>query len=317
MKFRKLGKLFNPFDFQELSSFSGYAQSPQAVVFDDKIRIYFSIRKLDHQKKFVSHILFVDFDKSLKKILNLCTQPVITKGSLGAFDEHGIFPFSPLRVNGRFLAYTCGWSRRFSVPVETSIGLAESLDGGVTFTRLGEGPIMSSSLHEPFLVGDAFVRFYQGKYHMWYIFGTKWLACNSQEPERVYKIAYAVSEDGVSFQRNSVPIIPDRIDENECQALPTVIHYKNRYHMIFCYRHAIGFRNDPSRSYRLGYAISNDLVNWERRDSDLILLQQDADNWDAEMMCYPNLFESDGRIYLLYNGNQFGKYGFGAAVLEN
>jgi hypothetical protein len=34
------------------------------------------------------------------------------------------------------------------------------------------------------------------------------------------------------------------------------------------------------------------------------------------MLCYPNLFECDGRTYLLYNGNEFGRHGFGIAILE-
>ena len=34
------------------------------------------------------------------------------------------------------------------------------------------------------------------------------------------------------------------------------------------------------------------------------------------MQCYPHVYESDGIIFLLYNGNEFGRFGFGAAVLE-
>jgi hypothetical protein len=34
------------------------------------------------------------------------------------------------------------------------------------------------------------------------------------------------------------------------------------------------------------------------------------------MLCYPNLFQRDGQTYLLYNGNEFGRHGFGIAVLE-
>jgi hypothetical protein len=34
------------------------------------------------------------------------------------------------------------------------------------------------------------------------------------------------------------------------------------------------------------------------------------------MMCYPNLFSVDGRGFMLYNGNEFGRWGFGLAVLE-
>jgi hypothetical protein len=39
------------------------------------------------------------------------------------------------------------------------------------------------------------------------------------------------------------------------------------------------------------------------------------DAWDSDMMCYPNTFECDGKIYLLYNGNEFGRHGFGLAKL--
>jgi hypothetical protein len=33
------------------------------------------------------------------------------------------------------------------------------------------------------------------------------------------------------------------------------------------------------------------------------------------MQCYPHVFECDGKVYLLYNGNEFGRYGFGLAEL--
>ena len=39
--------------------------------------------------------------------------------------------------------------------------------------------------------------------------------------------------------------------------------------------------------------------------------------WDSEMIEYPFIFEHKDRIYMLYNGNGFGKTGFGLAVLEN
>jgi hypothetical protein len=38
--------------------------------------------------------------------------------------------------------------------------------------------------------------------------------------------------------------------------------------------------------------------------------------WDSDMLCYPNLFEREGHTYLLYNGNEFGRHGFGIAILE-
>ena len=34
------------------------------------------------------------------------------------------------------------------------------------------------------------------------------------------------------------------------------------------------------------------------------------------MRCYPHLFQVDERTYLMYNGNEFGRFGFGVAELE-
>jgi hypothetical protein len=316
MRWTKLGRIFNPFNHRELSGYDGYAQSPQALPLRDRVRIYFSTRKKDLYGKFASYVLFVDFNRDLDKVISVSSRPVIELGKLGAFDEHGIFPFSPLQAGDRILAYTCGWSRRLSVSVETSTGLAISTDRGNTFQRHGDGPIMSSSLHEPFLVGDAFVRLFENRFHMWYIFGTKWAEYPGEKfPERVYKIGHAVSDDGINFIRDGRAIIEDRISEDECQALPTVIKYNGGYHMIFCYRQVTGFRTDRTKAYRLGYARSTDLVNWVRQDASLGLDVTEGD-WDSDMMCYPNLFEWQEKIYLLYNGNEFGKYGFGLAVLE-
>ncbi len=35
------------------------------------------------------------------------------------------------------------------------------------------------------------------------------------------------------------------------------------------------------------------------------------------MICYPFIFDHKGKRYMLYNGNDYGKTGFGLAVLEN
>ena len=99
----------------------------------------------------------------LKSIISVSTKPVIELGKLGCFDEHGIFPINVLHHQGKVYAYTCGWSRRVFTSVETGIGFATSNDGGETFTKLGDGPILGASLREPFLVGDAFCSTFSGR----------------------------------------------------------------------------------------------------------------------------------------------------------
>jgi hypothetical protein len=298
MKWEKLGQIF-VFDRTPLKDrYISHAQSPQALLLEDRIRVFFSTRTVDEPGKFLSHVRYVDYDPDFKRVINYSEHEVIPLGELGCFDEHGIFP-----------------SRRASVAVETGIGFATSSDNGKTFQKLGNGPIVSASTHEPFMVGDPFVRIFSSKFHMFYIFGTKWSEATAEHPsERVYKIGHAVSDDGINWIKTNRHTIADKIDEDECQALPTVIKIGKRYHMYFCYRHMTGFRKEKGKGYRLGYAYSEDLVTWTRDDRNAGINLSDK-GWDSDMMCYPNIFECKSGIYLLYNGNEFGRTGFGAAKL--
>ncbi|MGE0567037.1 MAG: hypothetical protein AB7O73_03735 [Bacteroidia bacterium] len=319
MKWIKRGIIFNPKDHQLPNGCVEFAQSPQTVVFNDRIRIYFSTREKDHRSGlYLSHIAFVDFDLDLKNILGVSKRNVIPLGEIGAFDEHGIFPINPLKHNNKITAYTSGWSRRKSVPVETGIGLVTSDDNGDTFKRTFNGPILSSSLKEPMLVGDPFVKVFDNVYYMWYIFGIRWLPESQTESvARIYKIGQATSLDGVNWRKNDgKQIIPNVLNDHECQALPTVIKLNNKYHMYFCFREATDFRANAKRSYKLGYAYSSDLHTWTRKDEDSGIGCSPGE-WDSDMMCYPHIFECNNKVFLLYNGNAFGKEGFGLAELNN
>jgi hypothetical protein len=318
MKWQKAGKIFDPTDHALANNCKEFAQSPQALVFGDFVRIYFSTRALDKSNgKYLSHIAFVDMQKNLRDIMRVSNKTVIPLGALGCFDEHGIFPMNVVRHRDAVFGYTCGWNRRISVPVDTAIGLAISHDDGLTFQRIDAGPVLAASLREPYLIGDGFVKIIGDTFHMWYIFGTGWKRYASDvQPERTYKIGHAVSKDGVNWIKEEArQIISDRLGEEESQALPSVIAIGGFYHMFFCYRQSVDFRANKSRGYRIGHAYTDDLSHWIRDDEDL-QLEGGSTGWDADMQCYPHAFECDGHIYLLYNGNEFGRFGFGLAALN-
>jgi sucrose-6-phosphate hydrolase SacC (GH32 family) len=151
---------------------------------------------------------------------------------------------------------------------------------------------------------------------MWYIFGARWIHDElNQKKERIYKIGHALSSDNINWLKDEQEIIPNRIGEDECQALPTAILIGDTYHMYFCYRYATDFRDNKDRAYRMGYAYSKDLIHWTRNDS-LAGIDVSESGWDSEMQCYPHIFKVDDNIYMLYNGNEFGRLGFGLAKLE-
>ena len=316
MKWKKLGKIFDPTRHGLVNKCVQFAQSPQTLVFRDFVRIYFATREPDNGK-YLSHIAFVDMCKNLHDVIRVSDKTVIPLGGLGCFDEHGIFPMNVVRRGDAIFGYTCGWNRRVSVSVDTAIGLAISHDDGLTFQRIGEGPVLAASLHEPCLVGDGFVKIIGDTFHMWHIFGTGWKKYDlDAPPDRIYKIGHAVSNNGIEWvKEEGRQIIRDRLGDDESQALPTLIEIAGRYHMFFCYRQSFNFRQTEGRGYRIGHAWSDDLCSWTR-DDDNPALAGTSGEWDSHMQCYPHVFECDGKNYLLYNGNEFGRYGFGLAELE-
>jgi sucrose-6-phosphate hydrolase SacC (GH32 family) len=314
-KWQKLGKLFDPTKFDGFWWMHEFAQAPASLVFDDVVRVYFSCRpKPDETGQYVSYSAYVDLDRNdLSRIMRLSKDPVLDLGATGAFDQFGIYPISVIQDGGTCHAYFGGWTRCESVPFNVAVGYAVSNDNGHTFQRIGMGPVLSYSPDEPFILSGPKIRKYDGIWYLWYIAGRKWRVFDGK-PEPIYKIRMASSKDGINWSKSNRDLIPEVLDEDEAQASPDVIFSHNKYHMFFCYRHPSDYRRNKSRSYRIGYAYSEDLLNWKRDDS-RVGIDVSEDGWDSEMLAYPHVFELDGSIYMLYLGNQVGRFGFGAARL--
>jgi len=315
-KWEKLGKIFDPTEFKNIPWMHEFAQAPSCLIFDDFVRVYFSCRpKPDATGQYVSRCAYIDLSRgNLFRILRVSPKPILELGELGTFDEFGTYPVSVIRDGKDVHAYYGGWTRCESVPFNVAIGYAVSKDGGETFKKIGTGPILSYSPDEPFILSGPKVRRYGNTWYLWYIAGRSWKIANGK-PEPIYKIRMASSMDGINWTKLHKDIIPDRLGEDEAQASPDVIFARGKYHMFFCYRQASDFRRNKDRSYRIGYAFSDDLMNWTRDDL-LVGIDVSENGWDSEMLAYPHVLELDGTVYLLYLGNQVGRYGFGAARLD-
>jgi len=314
-QWKKLGKIFNPSELDNRIWMKEYAQSPSVLIFDEFIRVYFSCRPSpDETGKYVSYLAYLDLNKKdLFDVINISENPLLKLGELGTFDEFGTNPASAIRIGDDIRIYYCGWTRCESVPFNSAIGVAISNDQGKTFTKLGKGPVISYTIDEPFLLGSPKVKIFNNVWYLWYAVGKKWIA-NSGNPEPVYKIRMAYSNDGINWVKTGKDLIETKVEEDECQASAEVILYKNKYHMFFSYRHSLGYRF-KEKGYRIGYASSDDIITWVRDDSKAgITISEEG--WDSEMVSYPHIFELDKNIYMLYQGNHFGRDGFGLAKLE-
>ncbi|MFZ4634222.1 MAG: glycosylase [Saprospiraceae bacterium] len=311
----KLGRVFDPTAVKDRYFINEFAQAPHVLIFDDFIRVYFSCRPpADEHGQYVSYSSWLDLDrKDLFKVLRIAEHPILPLGELGTFDEFGTYPVSVVRHGNEMRAYYAGWTRCESVPFNVAIGMAVSHDEGQTFERIGPGPILSYSHDEPFILSGPKIRRFNDKWYLFYIAGKKWIMDNGR-PEPVYRIRLAISDDGINFQKVERDLIETKLEADEAQASPDVFFRDGRYHMFFCYRYSTGYRS-RERGYRIGYAWSEDLLNWHRDDAQTNI-DISEDGFDNEMVSYPHVFELDGETYMFYLGNGVGRFGFGAARLE-
>lgn len=319
MKWKKIGHIFDPTTWDDGINrpwMKTHSQCTHALILDNVVRIYFSCRPENDENGFAkSYTTFLDLDKNdLTKIIRVSDKPIMPLGELGTFDEFATYPSCNIEHDGKILFYYAGWSRCQSVPFNTSIGLAISEDNGETFERIGLGPILSADINEPFVLSGPKVRKFNNIWYMFYLSGKKWLKYDGKS-EIIYKNRIATSTDGINWVRYNKDIIADVLDENECQAGPDVFYKDGLYHMYFIYREGLNFRSVNGRGYKIGYATSNNLYDWDRKDQEAGIEYSEI-GWDSTMHHYPHVFELNGNYYMTYNGNDFGKYGFGLAILE-
>lgn len=309
---KKLGLILD----LKLNSQFNWAQGPQVVKYENFTRVYFSTR-ISEGKYFYSDVAYVDFDKTFQRVINFSNQPVLVRSKPGNFDHDGVFPFHVKRLiskDNRIVGLICGWKRKVSVDIDMSVGISESFDGGKTFTRLGDGPIMGANTFDPFLVGDPFIFESPQCFYLAYIKGENWVVGLNGVLERKYRIAFAKSVDLIEWEALDGIRIPARL-ENEAQAMPSLIQIDDVFHLIYCYRDVFDFRYNSRNSYRIGHSYSKDLVDW--KISEFMVPLGEHGDWDADMQCYPHIFTESDRAYILYNGNDFGKFGIGLLELDS
>lgn len=313
-KWNKRGIIFKPSG--KLSWMNSHAQVPYTIELEDVVRTYFSTREpVDQNGMFRSYSGYIDLDKNdLKRIVGVSDKPIAPLGGQGEFDEFGSMAGSVIPHKGEYYLYYCGWTRCTSVPYNWAIGLATSNDAKL-FHRKGPGPLLGATVNEPYLQACPIVyKLKDDEWHMFYLSGTKWIS-SSAKSESQYLLMHARSRDGLEWVRNGIPIIPPVVPD-ECQTSASIFYRDGLYHLLFSYRYGTRFREDRLRGYRIGYASSSDLTNWQRDDSQAGI-DVSVTGWDSQMVAYPHIFELNGQTNMFYCGNGFGKDGFGWATLEN
>jgi hypothetical protein len=297
---RKLGQIYCPSGHKDWMH--SHAAVPIAEhVEGDIFKIYFSSRNEVNQS--FTNYLLIDITRP-HEILQMPNSPVIGPGALGEFDDSGAMATWLANHNGQRYLYYIGWNLGVTVPFRNSIGLAIDKHGR-EFKRYAAGPVVDRTMTEPHFVASCCVLPDTDKWRMWYLSCTDWKIRNGKPVHR-YHIKYAESIDGVSWRREGVVAIDYSDDSEYAISRPSVIRDRDCWKMWFSHR---------GSSYRIGYAESLDGIRWKRLDADCQIDVSES-GWDSEMIEYPFVFDHDEVRFMLYNGNGYGKTGFGLAVLD-
>lgn len=274
------------------------------------LRLLFSVRNKENQ----CLPTFVDIDATTFKVKSALTEaPIFPLGDRGAFDDCGIMPTWLYKENGTRYLYYIGWTVRNTIPYHNSLGLAISKDG-LTYEKAYEGPILAASKEEPYFVGSACVMKIDSNFVAWYLSCVGWELVDDK-PEPLYDLKIATSSNGYDWKRTGITAIPLKAGEGGVSR-PSVLFEDGIYKMWYSYRGRKQYRTFSEASYRIGYAESKDGFHWVRMD-DAVGISLSKDGWDSEMMEYPLVFELFNKKIMIYNGNGFGKTGFGYAIWED
>lgn len=284
-----------------------HAQEPVAEILEDRMRIYYSSRDAENR----SHTSYIETDvNDPGKILFEKSEPILPLGERGSFDDDGVMPSCIMDHDGKKFLYYTGWHRGEEFPYLNSIGLAISEDGGVTFNRYGDKPLIEVSGEGEF-TGTPFVMYDGGVFRMWYLHCIQWVEVSGLR-EPVYNIRHAESQDGKKWTPSDKAVIELNEGEGGISS-PSVLKEDGIYKMWYSYRRSVDYRTNKDSSYRIGYAESNDGIHWIRKDDEAGIERSD-EGWDSDMTAYPYVVRKDNTRYMFYNGNGFGKSGLGYAV---
>lgn len=266
------------------------------------IRIFFSTR--DERNRSSIGSLWVDIDRP-GDILQCDSQPLVAPGEPGFFDDSGASMGSVVqREDGCLYLYYVGWNLGVTVPWRNSIGLAVSSDGGRTFEKHDRVPVMDRSSEDPFTLSYPFVMGAPdgNGWLMWYGSHRSWQG----EHEMDHVLKRATSDDGVHWTREDRPVMEFSSAGEYAMCRPGVLRTSDGWRMWFAFR---------GERYRIGCAESEDGRTWTRRDE--WGLEPSGEGWDASEVTYPHVFECGGRLCLLYNGDGYGRTGFGLCIAED
>lgn len=304
MQWEKKGLAYGPSGERSWASHSALQPTPLVKSTEAIIRVFAGMR--DEQG--VSRIGFVDVSaEDPARVLRVSKTPAVDVGMPGAFDENGVVPCAVVAHKDELRLFYAGYQIGQKVKFYVFGGLAVSRDGGETFKRASHVPVCDRTDAEPFFRVIHTMMLDGGRWRAWYGGGDSFDTLDGRQYPR-YNIRHAYSPDGIHLE-DDYQICVDMRGAEYRVGRPYVIKRGELYCMFYS-------AGTVERGYRLAYAESSDGVDWTRKD-DEVGIEVSSSGWDSRMQAYPAVVSYEDRTYMFYNGNDYGREGFGYALLKS
>jgi hypothetical protein len=242
-------------------------------------------------------------------VLRISKEPLLDLGVPGTFDENGVLACSVVRINPRrCILYYVGFELGTRIRYRLLTGAAISGDGGETFSRVSQTPVLERSSSELFFRCGPFAAWQSDRMRMWYVAGSAWTDIDGKAMP-VYDVRYIESPDGLHWPAEGRQILPIENPDEHGFGRPWIVERPGKRAQMY-----LSVRKRSLKAYRLAYAESDDGVHWERQDN-LLNLTTSPGSFDSDAIMYSAVITVGARTYCFYNGNEFGRDGFAVAEL--
>ena len=277
----KVIKEYNIKDFSHVWMNTTHLQHPTITPFGTgSINILVGVRDAENR----SRIRRFSIDKKFN-ISSIEREPLLELGGLGTFDEYGQIPscieIGPTANRLWYIGITRG-----TVPYKNSIGTARIEKFEDYKYKRNNSPIISQSNNIPYFATSPW---FQSRDSLLFVTGTGYIE-EEGNLDSQYALAIADYHSRKCIVDTSdlrVMLLPD-----EHRAIARPVTYKDRLYF-------------SARSNKHDYSIKV-LLNGQWESQNDVVFEGLPDS-AKEMQCYPMPFEFDGKDYMLFNGNNYGK----------